>query len=1194
MDIQHVFLTVWNMSLTGSIIIGFVLLARLALRKAPKVFSYALWSVVLFRLLCPVSVSSMFSVLNFTKAAEPVSQSVVTTMDYSAVEIPEFIPAAENEPEIEEPAILVPEYQEPQIEDLVIPDDGMESMEMPDAVRPQVPAEPVRDPIHYAVIIWLAGLGVMLVYNVISCIRLFRQIDGAVPLRKELYQADYISTAFVLGILKPKIYLPSYLTPEEQGYIIAHERCHIKRMDHVFRLLAYLALCLHWFNPLVWFAFVLSGKDMEMSCDEAVIRMYGPRIRAEYSQSLLRLATGRRSFALTPLAFGEGDTKERVINMSKWKKPKIWATMIALVVCVAVLVACAVNPTNEDEPTELTNLFEETAWDRSKDVEQVCIDAIDELLSAESYYIVHENDLSGDILVTEYRRHRDDQLIHCAMDTSNDRVYQNGKLGTYRSGAWVWQESNMDVDTDAWLRTWSPEFIETGSVHVGEYEISVDASWDHPYNPERHYEGTITYAFGKNGKLEHAKREAILMEGEALISGIIDSITPVEEAPEETLEAIQQVALQCITKDEWDAMDPIYNYQKTLKERTVVEVRTVDEFLAAIGSDTTIRLESGTYNFSKASNYGKVSDNRYYRWEKVSDGYELVLREVHNLEIEGAGMNATTIETDPRYADVIKMENCSDIFMHGFTAGHTRDRGECGGDVIGLVKCSNVEMYDLGLYGCGVVGLSTEEGRNIQIHDSDIYDCSSSAFQLEYTEGVSISDCNIYQIGANTGGGYAVFHVAQCSDMRIEGCTIYDNVCQTLIANGRTPLTMQNCLIKENRFVQGALMVSGWDIVLSHNQFRDNSIRNWYYYSNRDAIDENGNRLTEEVLEEMYGQLHQTPTQNQTEVHVSTAEEFIAAIGPNKEIVIDAEKLNLSKASGYGADNGEYYFWQSTASGGYELVIHDVDNMTIRGADGKDHHLIETEPRHANVLAFRACSNITVSGITGGHTIEPGFCTGGVLWFRDSDHILVEGCGLFGCGTMGVEAEDCEDITVKNCDIYECTESGVKMRNTRKIRLENTTFRDIGGRYTIWLINCFDAQQDGTVLIDENIGGVGGIYEFASPEQTMRNMLETTLWTFESHYWRNEPEEMKEYLSSSYSGEGSTYGHGNEDSLGIHYDITFDHVREIEEAGSTTFEIPYRPYKFDEGEKGDMIRHLLVSVVKENGRYKISDYQLKE
>ena len=1182
MDLQSVFLTLWNMSLTGSIIIGFVLLARLFLRKSPRVFSYVLWAVVLFRLLCPVSVSSVFSVLQLTKAAEPVPQGIVSTMDYTAVEMPDLLPVQEQLPEEEVPVFAEPEYQASPVEDRVIPDDGMELPETPDVEAPQAPAEPVREPIHYAVIIWLVGLGCMTGYNLYSCIRLLQQIEGAVPLRKGLYLADHIPTAFVLGFIRPKIYLPSYLEAEEQGYIVAHERCHIKRKDHVFRFLGYLALCLHWFNPLVWLAFVLSGKDMEMSCDEAVIRMYGPRIRAGYAQSLLRLSTGHRSFALMPLAFGEGDTKERVMNMTKWKKPKLWMSVTALLACVAVLVACAVNPAKE------TEMPKDVFWDADKDVEQVCIDALDEFLNAQSYYIIHENELDQYDLITEYRRYREDQLILCAMDSGNDRVYQNGKLGIIRGGNWVWQEADMNVDADGWLRTWSPEFVEADSYQAGEDFISFDAVWDHPYNPDRHYEGTITYTFGKDGRLTHARREAVLMEGEVGISGIVDSITPVEESPEDTCAMIQNVAQQCISRDDWEKQDPIYGYQTA--KRTSIEVSTVDELLAALGSDASIILSSGTYNLSKASDYGQKTEGKSYFWQKVSDGYELVLREVHNLEIQGPGMNTTTVETDPRFADVFKLENCHDIYFHGFTAGHTRDRGECGGDVIGLIQCHNAELFDLGLFGCGVVGLSTVECRNLIIRNCDIYDCSSSAFQLEYTEGVTVSDCNLYQIGADTDGSYTVFQLSGCEDVVIEGCTVFDNICQTLISAGRSTVTMENCMVKENRFVQGVFLVQGWDMILSRNQFRDNSLRNWYYYSDAKVIDENGNWLTEEKLDEMYGKLTPEPAQAQEEIRVSTVDEFLAAIGPDRQIVIEAESMNISQAEGYGSAAGDYYFWQSAASGGYELVVHNVDNMTIRGADGKDHHLIEAEPRHADVLAFQACSNITVSGITGGHTIEPGGCTGGVLWFRDCDHILVEGCGLFGCGTNGVETEDCADITVKDCDIYECTESGVKMRNTRKIRLENTTFRDIGGRYTIGMINCWDAQQDGDVLIGADAMGT---YEFASPEQTMRNLLEMTLLEFESHYWRNEPEEMKVFLSDSYSGDGSTYGQGNQDFLGIHYDVTFDHVREIEETGSTVLEIPYRPYKFDEGEKGDIIRYLLVSVVKEEGRYKISDYELK-
>ena len=147
-----------------------------------------------------------------------------------------------------------------------------------------------------------------------------------------------------MGFFSPKIYLPSDVPTNERKYIIAHERHHIRRFDHIIKLLAYSALCIHWFNPLVWAAFILAGKDMEMSCDEAVIRKMGSQIRADYSASLLRLATHKKIIAGMPLAFGEGDTKGRVMNMAKWKKPKLWVSIVCFVLCATILVACAVNP----------------------------------------------------------------------------------------------------------------------------------------------------------------------------------------------------------------------------------------------------------------------------------------------------------------------------------------------------------------------------------------------------------------------------------------------------------------------------------------------------------------------------------------------------------------------------------------------------------------------------------------------------------------------------------------------------------------------------------------------------------------------------------------------------------------------------------------------------------------------------------
>ena len=346
MNLQEIFSRVLHMSLTGSYIILFVLLMRLALRKAPKVFSYVLWAAILFRLLCPVSISSALSVLNFTPATTAQPQGAVTTVNHPVIlDIYMGTPSFSDEPKVEN-AHQTPEFTPS------FPENRLDPAPVPDAVDQQAPAEPVRDPLSYAVSIWLLGIGVLFVYNIYAYLRLSSRTAGAVRLRKNIYLGDHIPTPFVKGLIRPKIYLPSTLAEAERKYIIAHERCHIRRLDPLWKLLGYIALCIHWFNPLVWLAFVLSAKDMEMSCDEAVIGMYGPKIRAEYSASLLRLTTDHRFVVLTPLAFGEGDTKGRVMNMAKWKKPGFWAMLCAAIVCIAVLAACATNPSETTEQAE--------------------------------------------------------------------------------------------------------------------------------------------------------------------------------------------------------------------------------------------------------------------------------------------------------------------------------------------------------------------------------------------------------------------------------------------------------------------------------------------------------------------------------------------------------------------------------------------------------------------------------------------------------------------------------------------------------------------------------------------------------------------------------------------------------------------------------------------------------------------------
>ena len=313
----------FNMSLTASVAIVLVILLRLLLKKAPKVISYALWGVVLFRLLCPVSIGSDFSVYNLFDAPAQESGTITSVIEY--------VPS--NIVHTKYPSVALPV---PGISDAI-------SEALPQG-QEQLVADPLEAPMSFATYVWMIGVLGMVIYSIVSYVRLRSKLSVVVPLRDNIFIADDIKSPFVVGLFRPKIYLPCNLGDKEQEYIILHEQHHIKRLDHVMKALAFLALAIHWFNPLVWAAFILASKDMEMSCDEAVIRKVGGDVRADYSASLLTLATGRRIIAGTPLAFGEGDTKGRINNLSKLKKPAVWVVVIAVVACVILASSLLTNP----------------------------------------------------------------------------------------------------------------------------------------------------------------------------------------------------------------------------------------------------------------------------------------------------------------------------------------------------------------------------------------------------------------------------------------------------------------------------------------------------------------------------------------------------------------------------------------------------------------------------------------------------------------------------------------------------------------------------------------------------------------------------------------------------------------------------------------------------------------------------------
>ena len=314
-----------DVNLTASIAILFVVCVRQFMKGAPKIFSYALWAIILLRLLVPISIES------------PMSFVPERTEFSSMVDVNEVFPEVQ--------------FETPQDRA-----DNAWYRENTPPGEPLVQTSRSLDAQTYLTFAWLAGIVCMLLHSAVSYWKLRKKVRVAIPFRKGIYIADDVDTPFVMGFLRPKIYLPGTLDPSEREYIIAHERHHIRRGDHIFKALGFLALAIHWFNPFVWAAFVLAGRDMEMSCDEAVIRKLGEDVRAEYAASLLNLATGQRLFAGTPLAFGEGDPTGRVRNLAKWKKPAFWVILICLIVCV-ILAVCLLTDPEMPFPTVFEQYF---------------------------------------------------------------------------------------------------------------------------------------------------------------------------------------------------------------------------------------------------------------------------------------------------------------------------------------------------------------------------------------------------------------------------------------------------------------------------------------------------------------------------------------------------------------------------------------------------------------------------------------------------------------------------------------------------------------------------------------------------------------------------------------------------------------------------------------------------------------------
>ena len=316
---SNIFLKILNMSIAASWLILAVVLLRFLLKKAPKWIAVLLWGIVALRLVVPFSFESALSLI---PSAETFNAH---NIQYETPAISSGIPAVNN-------------AVNPVLGETFAPNSV-------GSINPLY--------IWTLVVsaIWLVGIAAMLLYAVISYVRVRQSVAERVPYEGNIFLCDQVKSPFILGLVRPKIYLPSNMDATAMEPVIAHEKAHLARRDHWWKPLGFLILTVHWFNPLCWIAYVLLCRDIELACDEKVIRQMDLDEKKQYSIALLECSTQRRLVTICPLAFGEVGVKERVKNVLNYKKPAFWVIVVAVVACAVVTVCFATNP-KQDLPQE--------------------------------------------------------------------------------------------------------------------------------------------------------------------------------------------------------------------------------------------------------------------------------------------------------------------------------------------------------------------------------------------------------------------------------------------------------------------------------------------------------------------------------------------------------------------------------------------------------------------------------------------------------------------------------------------------------------------------------------------------------------------------------------------------------------------------------------------------------------------------
>ena len=356
---EHLFLSVVNRSLAACLLVVAIVVLRLFLKRAPKALFCVLWGFVAVRLIFPISWESPFSLI-------PSALTVPDTMLSDSGSVHRSNDTALRPPVADEPVEsgpgsfspvgtvnTLPSFRETALtKETELPDSAQNGLPVTDAASFSEKRPLLHDIFLVASVVWPVGILGMLLYAVISYLRIYKKVKEAVPLYDTIWVCDHVETPFILGIFKPRILLPSSIQPVEMQHVIAHEKAHLKRLDHLWKPLGYVLLSVYWFNPVLWIAYLFLCKDIELACDEQVIRRMSPEDIKSYSSTLLNYSVSKKLISVCPLAFGEVNVKKRIKNALNYKKPAFWIIAVAVISCAVMAVCFLSNPVHSESGKE--------------------------------------------------------------------------------------------------------------------------------------------------------------------------------------------------------------------------------------------------------------------------------------------------------------------------------------------------------------------------------------------------------------------------------------------------------------------------------------------------------------------------------------------------------------------------------------------------------------------------------------------------------------------------------------------------------------------------------------------------------------------------------------------------------------------------------------------------------------------------